>query len=194
MKVELELVGGEQHYQRVILDTLLRARSNVWIATANVKDCRVELNGRFRSIVEAFATLCDRGVEVRLLHSAVPSSWFLKSLRAKGLAAHPNFKMRRCQRLHFKAVLVDDRHLHLGSANLTGAGLGAKGEHRRNFELGFLTQDPRLIEHVARLYHEIWEGLLCRECKRTNVCHVPLEQPARLTREQSAQGPERDWA
>jgi len=149
MKVELELVGGEQHYQRVILDTLLRARSNVWIATANVKDCRVELNGRFRSIVEAFATLCDRGVEVRLLHSAVPSSWFLKSLRAKGLAAHPNFKMRRCQRLHFKAVLVDDRHLHLGSANLTGAGLGAKGEHRRNFELGFLTQDPRLIEHVA---------------------------------------------
>ncbi len=177
--LEVELIRGEEHYQRVILDTMLRARSNVWIATANVKDCRVEVNGRFRSIVEAFAMLCDRGVEVRLLHSAVPSSWFLKSLRETQLASHPNFKMRRCQRLHFKAVLVDDCHLHLGSANLTGAGLGAKSVRRRNFELGILTQAPSLIEHVARLYHEIWEGMHCAECGRSSVCFVPLEQPGR---------------
>ena len=169
MKIDLEIIEGDDLYPRVILDILLRARANVWIATANVKDCQVELDGRFRSIVEAFKLLCQRGVEVRVLHSAVPSAAFLASLEEAQLAGHPHFGMRRCVRVHFKAILVDDQHLHLGSANLTGAGLGAKSPKRRNFELGILTQDPRLIDHVAQLYHRIWEGLLCPECGRRNV-------------------------
>ena len=177
MKIDLEVLDGDDLYQRVILDTMLRARANVWIATANVKDCRVELDGRFASIVEAFARLCHRGVEVRLLHAAIPSAAFRESLKQAGLADRANFRMRRCVRVHFKAILVDDRQLHLGSANLTGAGLGAKSARRRNFELGVLTQDPTLINHVAQLYHRIWEGLLCPDCGRRNVCYVPLEGP-----------------
>lgn len=178
MNVELELLEGRELYPRVILDTLLAARRNAWLATANVKDCQVELDGAFGSIVELFAALCRQGVDVRLLHGGVPSGAFLESLKASRLAGHPNFAMRRCPRLHFKAILVDDQHLHLGSANLTGAGLGAKGESRRNFELGLLTRDPRLIDRVARLYHRIWEGDLCPECGRRSVCYVPLEEPA----------------
>lgn len=177
MNVDLELLEGEELYQRVILDTLLAARRNLWIATANVKDCRVELDGEFRSIVEVFERLCDRGVEVRLLHSGVPSAPFLESLKSTGIAGHPNFGMRRCPRVHFKAVLVDDEHLHLGSANLTGAGLGAKSGRRRNFELGFLATHPELFDRVAQLFHQIWEGRLCPDCGRENVCPVPLEEP-----------------
>jgi len=177
MTVELELLEGHELYPRVVQATLLRARRTAWIATANVKDCQVELGGRFTSIVEAFAELCERGVEVRLLHSGVPSAAFRQSLKAAGLAAHPNFRMRRCPRVHFKAVLVDDAHLYLGSANLTGAGLGAKGESRRNFELGFLTRDADMLDRVAALYHRIWEGLMCPDCGRRNVCYVPLEEP-----------------
>ena len=182
MKVELDFIEGDALYQRVIQDTLLAAESAVWIATANVKDCQVELGGRFTSIVAAFAGLCARGVEVRLLHSGIPSASFLASLKEARLTAHANFKMRRCPRVHLKAVLVDDKQLHLGSANLTGAGLGAKSAGRRNFEVGILTQDPRLIKRVARLYHEIWEGIRCGECQRTSVCYVPLEDPARESR------------
>ena len=177
MDVELELLEGEELYRRVVLETLLGARESVWIATANVKDCRIELGRRYASIVEVFGELCERGVEVRVLHSGVPSTAFRESLKTTGLAAHPSFKMRRCPRVHFKAVLVDDEHLHLGSANLTGAGLGAKAAHRRNFELGILTRDRPLFDHVARLYHRIWEGLLCPECGRRTVCYVPLEEP-----------------
>ncbi len=182
MKVEIEFVEGDALYQRVIQDAILAARSAVWIATANVKDCQIEMAGRFASIVVAFAALCARGVEVRLLHSGVPSPSFLASLKEARLTSRRNFGMRRCQRLHFKAALVDDERLYLGSANLTGAGLGAKSVGRRNFELGILTGDPVLIERVARLYHEIWEGLRCTECQRTNVCYVPLEDPAREAR------------
>jgi len=177
MNVELDFLEGEELYQRVLVETMLHARSAVWVATANVKDCQIELDGQFRSIVEGFARLCERGVEVRLLHSGVPSAAFLGSLKEANLARHPNFKMRRCQRVHFKAILVDDEHLFLGSANLTGAGLGAKSAKRRNFELGILTQDPAMIPQVAQLYHRIWEGLLCPDCGRRNVCYVPLEQP-----------------
>jgi len=177
MDTELELVEGDALYARVVLETMLRARANLWIATANVKDCQVEVDGEFTSICQAFSQLCDRGVEVRVLHSAVPSAAFLESLAAARLAAHPNFGMRRCVRVHFKAVLVDDAVLHLGSANLTGAGLGAKNARRRNFEVGILTHEPRLIDHVARLYHGIWEGLECERCGRRSVCYVPLEEP-----------------
>jgi len=179
VRIDLEFLDGDALYQRVIQDTVLTARSAAWIATANVKDCQIELDGRFVSIVVAFAALCARGVEVRLLHSGVPSASFLASLREARLTGHRNFAMRRCQRVHFKAALVDDDRLYLGSANLTGAGLGAKSARRRNFELGLLTTDAALIERVARLYHEIWDGLRCADCQRTNVCYVPLEDPAK---------------
>ena len=172
-----ELLDGDEIHQRVIHETMMRARENVWIATANVKDCRIELDGAFRSIVDAFCQLCQRGVEVRLLHSAIPSGMFLESLKATELTRHPSFKMRRCLRVHFKAILVDDAWLYLGSANLTGAGLGAKSGPRRNFELGMLFSEPAMSERVARLYHSIWDGLHCDDCGRRNICYAPLEEP-----------------
>ena len=60
----------------------------------------------------------------------------------------------------------------------TGAGLGAKGETRRNFELGVLTHDAAMLDRVAALFHRIWEGLMCADCGRQSVCYVPLEEPS----------------
>jgi len=174
---KMELLEGETLHRRVILDTMLGARETVWIATANVKDCRIERDGEYRSIVESFAELCGRGVEVRLLHSGIPSASFRESLKQAELVGAPNFRMRRCSRVHFKAILVDDRHLYLGSANLTGAGLGAKSGRRRNFEIGILSQDQAVFEHVARLFHRIWEGEFCGVCGHRDTCYVPLEEP-----------------
>ena len=173
----MELLDSDSLHQRVILDTLLSARQSAWLATGTVKDCRMELDGRYRSIVEAFRTLAQRGVEVRLLHSGVPSGAFRESLKESGLIGSANFHMRRCPRVHLKAVLVDDRHLYLGSANLTGAGLGAKSGRRRNFELGILTTGPAMFEHVARMFHRIWEGEFCDGCGHKDICYVPLEEP-----------------
>jgi phosphatidylserine/phosphatidylglycerophosphate/cardiolipin synthase-like enzyme len=34
-----------------------------------------------------------------------------------------------------KVVLIDGSRLYLGSANLTGAGMGLRGTGKRNFEL-----------------------------------------------------------
>jgi hypothetical protein len=70
--------------------------------------------------------------------------------------------------------------MYLGSANLTGAGLGAKSEGKRNFELGVWTRASALIDAVLERFNALWEGRFCERCRRHDVCPVPLEEP-RLT-------------
>jgi hypothetical protein len=69
---------------------------------------------------------------------------------------------------------VDGAWAYLGSANLTGAGLGAKGEDVRNFELGFVTEDFDVIDRVTALYQAVWSGAECRGCRLRSVCPDPI--------------------
>ena len=59
----------------------------------------------------------------------------------------------------------------------TGAGLGAKVEGRRNFEMGALTRAAGLVDAVLDHFNALWEGRCCESCKRHEVCPVPLEEP-----------------
>ena len=178
---EVELVVDGDHFQRVVREGILTARTSLEISTADFKAMLVPVDGggrsggRASSIVDVLRKLTGRGVEIRLLHSGVPSGPALRELRRelpRGLT------IRRCPRLHAKAVIVDCKKMYLGSANLTGAGLGAKGEHKRNFEMGVWTASPELIDAVMAKFNELWEGRRCAKCRRREVCPVPLEEPA----------------
>jgi len=70
---------------------------------------------------------------------------------------------------------VDGTDLYLGSANLTGAGLGAKGAGRRNFELGVSTTDHVLIDAAQRRFDAIWTGRECGACRVRSSCPRPLD-------------------
>lgn len=177
MQVNVTYLEDSEIYDRVVREGLMRAERTVWIATANVKDCQIEVNRAYRSIVRVFEGLCARGVDVRLLHGAVPSEAFLHDLRQSALTKEDLFTMRRCPRVHMKAFIMDGRQMYLGSANLTGAGVGAKGPDRRNFEVGLLTSHAFLIHQVARKFERIWGGQACDHCRRREVCAVPLEEP-----------------
>lgn len=178
---QVELVIDAGHFQRVVCDGILRAQTSLDISTADFKAMLVPTpargKGRGRdavSIIEIFRGLTERGVEIRLLHSGVPSGPALRELKRelpRGLT------IRRCPRLHAKAVVVDCQKMYLGSANLTGAGLGAKSEHRRNFEMGIWTTSAELIDAVMAQFNALWEGRRCVQCQRKNVCPVPLEEP-----------------
>jgi phosphatidylserine/phosphatidylglycerophosphate/cardiolipin synthase-like enzyme len=187
--VALELIAGRGHYERVI-QAVLAAHTSVWIATANVKELMVEdgraAPGRRRSlgtasyvsVLDLLDGLAARGVELRLLHAEIPSRPF----RAQ-LAQHPRLvagglALRRCPRVHLKAVVVDGELLYLGSANWTGAGLGAKGTGRRNFELGIVTDDAPLLDQVQSMYEQIWSGGECGGCRLREVCPGPLSELA----------------
>ncbi len=185
--VALELVAGRGHYERVIA-AVKAAHTSVWIATANVKELMVE-DGRARpgsrrsmkrtsyvSILTLLDELAQRGVELRLLHAELPSRPFREHL-----AEHPRLvagalALRRCPRVHMKAVIVDGELLYLGSANWTGAGLGAKGSGRRNFELGIVTDDSALLDQVQSLYEHVWSGAECSDCKLRAECPGPLAE------------------
>jgi hypothetical protein len=85
--------------------------------------------------------------------------------------------MRQCPRVHFKVLASDGASLYVGSANLTGAGLGAKGEGRRNFELGFVTDDELTLDAVQERFDRIWRGAECKSCRLRGECPSPLDGP-----------------
>ena len=172
----MELVVDAEHFRRIVLEGICAARVSIDIATADFKAMLVPTGGRGRaqSVVAILRKLAAKGVEIRLLHAGVPSSAALIELK-EGLPA--NLTIRRCPRLHAKTVVIDARAMYLGSANLTGAGLGAKADGRRNFEWGVWTTGPHLIESVLDQFNALWEGQQCATCKRKDVCPVPLEEP-----------------
>jgi len=183
--VSMELIAGRAHYERII-KAVLGAHTSVWIATANVKELMVEgaparpgrrrshRGGEYVSVLALLDELAARGVEIRLLHAELPSRPF----RAE-IAKHPRLvagglALARCPRVHLKAVIVDGSLLYLGSANWTGAGLGAKGSGRRNFELGIVTDDGLLLDQVQGMYERVWSGGECAGCKLRDECPGPL--------------------
>lgn len=173
----LEVILNESHLARALVPALERCRHRLFIATADVKDLHVppaDRRGRARSILDVLADLSARDVEIGLLHSGVPSGPLLARLKASSPVP---LTMRRCPRAHAKALIADGTWMYLGSANLTGAGLGAKGPHRRNFEGGIVTDDPAVIDPVADMLHAVFNGDRCGECGRKPHCPVPLEEP-----------------
>ncbi len=175
--IAAELLAGSELYRRVVQERMAQARESVWIATANVKAMLVEQRGRFRPVVDLFAALVARGVALRLLHAELPSRPFRAAFDRHRRLAAGALGLKICPRVHFKAVIVDGAWLYLGSANLTGAGLGAKGDDRRNFELGLCTEDFEAIDRTSALFEAVWSGAECGPCKLRATCPDPIGPP-----------------
>ena len=177
------LLSGSELYREVVLGKLAHARESISIATANVKDMHVQVGGsgpdgaeggRYVSVLEVLGKLAARGVALRLLHAEYPSRQFRKSFDKQAGLVAGGLQLRICPRVHFKTVLVDQAGAYLGSANLTGAGLGAKGEGRRNFELGFVTEDFDVLDRTQALFEAIWSGAECATCQLYDLCPDPI--------------------
>ncbi|MBN1961008.1 MAG: phospholipase [Deltaproteobacteria bacterium] len=181
----MKLLMGNELYTEVIQDKLLHARESVWIATANVKAMMVKMekgSDRFVPIVEVFTKLAQNKVELRLLHAELPSRPFRAAFDKQQGLVQGGLQLKVCPRVHFKCVIVDGGFLYLGSANLTGAGLGAKSDNRRNFEIGTTSEDFTVIDNVCAMFNEIWTGKKCADCQRRNVCPDPIGKPEAYTK------------
>ncbi len=174
----VRLILNEAHLEQVVARALDTARHSLVISTADVKDLHVP---RSRgpgadSLLDLLARRAGDGLAVRILHSSIPSRPVREKIRQTGSG---RLILRRCIRVHAKAVIADARWMYLGSANLTGAGLGAKSPRRRNFEAGICTDQLDLIDPVGDMIEEIWAGRKCGRCDRRSHCPAPLEE-ARL--------------
>jgi phosphatidylserine/phosphatidylglycerophosphate/cardiolipin synthase-like enzyme len=194
--IRAQLVADADHYTELVQKAIAGARVSLWIATANVKEMRIEAPigtraraaGRYVSILETLEGLVARRVEVRMLYAGIPSRFFRAELARRpgldqtGHASFPRrsraggrFAMRQCPRVHMKLIAVDGRLLYLGSANFTGAGLGAKKDGRRNFEMGVLTDDDVWLDAAQARFDAIWSGRDCKGCRLRRKCPKPID-------------------
>jgi phosphatidylserine/phosphatidylglycerophosphate/cardiolipin synthase-like enzyme len=181
--VRARLIVDRDHYVTLI-KAIEDAKVSVWISTANVKSMMIEApigtvaraRGKYLSILDTFDGLAQRRVDLRLLHAGLPSGPFRSELRKHPPLAKGQLAIRQCPRVHLKMIAIDGRLLYLGSANFTGAGLGAKGDGRRNFEMGILTDDDVMLDAAQERFDAIWSGKECKGCKLRRICPAPLDQ------------------
>lgn len=173
----------------MVIEAVRRARRSVWIATANLKEMRVPGRAarRYRPVLDVFEQLARDGVVLRILHASAPSRAFRADFDARPRlyergdesGDEGGLQLRQCPRVHLKVVVIDGALAYLGSANWTGAGLGAKGNHRRNFELGIVTDDDTMLDAIQARYDALWRGSECAACRLRAECEAPLDLDAR---------------
>lgn len=168
----LQYISNASHYTDV-LSHCKDVKHALWIGTADIKDAYIEIKGEKMPFLKLMAQLIRKGVEIRLIHAKEPGTAFRKDFD-KYPVLYDRLERVLCPRVHFKMIVFDCKEVYIGSANLTGAGIGMKGEGTRNFESGILTDDPELVESAMNQFDEVWMGKMCKNCKRRGYCADPI--------------------
>ncbi len=163
-----EYIANEQHYTEVI-SRITSVHETLWIGTADIKDLYVKQGLDTIPLLGQLAGLLKRGVGVRLIHAKEPGPNFREDFDKYPILATALERVL-CPRVHFKLLIFDLETAYIGSANLTGAGIGMKSSLRRNFEAGILTNDPKLVEAAINQFDTLWMGKHCQKCGRKEYC------------------------
>ena len=163
-----QYIADESHFKEVIA-RIPNVKQSLWIGTADIKDLYV---GE-RPFLGVLADLLKKGREVRLVHAKEPGPNFREDFDRYPIL-FDGLERVLCPRVHFKIIIFDHTLAYIGSANLTGAGIGMKSSHTRNFEAGILTDDPTLVETAMNQFDSVWAGLRCKDCGRKKYCSDPI--------------------
>ena len=168
----LTYISNSAHYKEV-LSRVQSVKHILWIGTADIKDLYVEIGKEKKPFLALIAQLIRRGVEVRLIHAKEPGPNFREDFD-RFPTLYDRLERALCPRVHFKIIVFDSKEVYIGSANLTGAGLGMKASSTRNFEAGILTDEPEIVEQAMNQFDDVWIGKHCQTCKRKDVCLDPI--------------------
>ena len=168
----LTYISNTDHYN-LVLSRVASVRKSLWIGTADIKDLYVKVGDGTLPFLAVLAQLVRKGVEVRLIHAKEPGPAFREDFD-KYPALFEGLERALCPRVHFKILVFDNQVVYIGSANLTGAGIGMKGDGTRNFEAGILTDNPELVEQAMNQFDAVWIGKHCKSCKRKAFCGDPI--------------------
>lgn len=167
-----DFISGTDHYDKVIAK-VASVRKSLWIGTADIKDLHVKDGNSSEPFLSVLAKLLKRGVEIRLLHAKEPGPAFREDFDRFPILK-TGLERMLCPRVHFKILIFDFKTAYIGSANLTGAGIGMKSNNRRNFEAGILTDDCSLVEAAMEQFDSVWRGANCTLCGRKQYCSDPI--------------------
>lgn len=161
-------IADETHFKEVIARAA-KVKKYLWIGTADIKDLYVEE----RPFLGVLAYLIKKGKEVRLIHAKEPGPNFREDFDHYPVL-FTGLERLLCPRVHFKIIIFDLTMAYIGSANLTGAGLGMKSARTRNFEAGMLTDEPELVDAAINQFDSVWAGFKCKDCGRNDFCPDPI--------------------
>ncbi len=168
----MKFIADKAHYSEVIA-LMPKVKRSLWIGTADIKDLYVKVGTKTEPLLAVLAQLIKKGVEIRLIHAKEPGPAFREDFD-KYPALFEGLERALCPRVHFKILVFDGQLAYIGSANLTGAGIGMKGDGTRNFEAGILTDNPELVEQAMNQFDAVWIGQHCARCKRKEFCGDPI--------------------
>lgn len=168
----MKFISNADHYKEVLL-RVQSVKHMLWIGTADIKDLYVDVSKEKKPFLAFIAQLIRRGVEVRLIHAKEPGPNFREDFDHYPVL-YDRLERVLCPRVYFKMLVFDGKEVYIGSANLTGAGIGMKGEDKRNFEAGILTDDSEIVEQAMNQFDEVWMGKFCKTCKRREFCIDPI--------------------
>ena len=169
----LTYISNSDHYKEV-LSRVQSVKHTLWIGTADIKDLYVEVGKEKKPFLALIAQLIRRGVEVRLIHAKEPGPNFREDFD-KYPVLYDHLERVLCPRVHFKMLIFDCKEVYVGSANLTGAGIGMKAEPTRNFEAGILTDTPEIVNAAIEEFDKVWRGSECKKCQRRHPCPDPIK-------------------
>lgn len=161
-------IKNEEHYTEV-LGLISGVERSIWIGTSDIKDLYVKQGNQVIPLLAVIAKQIERGISVRLIHAKEPGPNFRNDFD-KYPVLWKNMERMLCPRVHFKLLIFDNKIAYIGSANLTGAGLGFKSPDNRNFEAGILTSDNKLVDEAVNQFDNVWIGIACKKCRRKDFC------------------------
>ena len=170
----IKYIGDAAHYNEV-LSRAASVKSSLWIGTADIKDLYVKAGADQIPFLGVISRLIERGADVRLIHAKEPGPIFREEFDRYPLLA-ARLERALCPRVHFKIMVFDCNTAYVGSANLTGAGMGMKGSSRRNFEAGILTDEPSLVAAAMDHFDGVWSGMRCKGCLKRKFCGAPIDE------------------
>ena len=169
---ETSYIANDAHYDQVI-ERIKDVKKTLWIGTADIKDLYVKDGRGTKPLLEVLSDLVKKGVAIRLIHAKEPGPAFRQDFD-KYPALIEGMERVLCPRVHFKIIIFDLKMAYVGSANLTGAGIGMKGENTRNFEAGILSTNKDFVKNAASQFDSVWMGSFCKNCKRKEFCSDPI--------------------
>lgn len=169
----ISYLADAAHYSEVIA-RIPKVEQTLWLGTADIKDLYTAVpGGRAVPLLADLADCAARGVVVRLLHAKEPGPNFQSDFDRYPILVD-GLDRALCPRVHFKLIIFDLTLAYIGSANLTGAGIGMKSNSRRNFEAGILTDDVDLVTAAIEQFDAVWRGDHCGACGRRGYCPDPI--------------------
>lgn len=172
----MKLLFDKEIYEKFLLEYIPQTKSYLWLVTADLKDLHIKINNRFQPLLAILSQLISKNVEIRLLHAKEPGPRFRNHFDSfPNLITSSNFHRTLCPRQHSKIIIVDGKAAFLGSANLTGAGIGGRSEHKRNFEAGVLIEDTKSIQKLEKYVNNIFLGNECPTCQMYSSCPDPIQ-------------------